>query len=70
MGSRTNAMSAGIKQRASGKDTAGRKESGLVVSYKTTCKKKKRSKRKRFHKAESRSEGKGEQKHKEAIRPS
>ena len=40
MGSRTNAMSAGIKQRASGKDTAGRKESGLVVSYKTTCKKK------------------------------
>ena len=40
MGSRTNRMNAGIKQRASSKDTAGRKESGLVVSYKTTCKKK------------------------------
>lgn len=62
-------MSAGIKQRASSKDTAARKESGLAVSYKTTYKKK-RSKRKRFHNAESRSEGKGEQKHKEAIRPS
>ena len=41
MGSRTNRMNAGIKQRASSKDTAGSKESGLVVSYKTTCKKKK-----------------------------
>lgn len=28
-------MSAGIKQRASSKDTAGRKEFGLDVSYKT-----------------------------------
>ena len=69
MGSRTNGMDASIKQRASGKDAAGRKEFGLAVSYKATYKKK-RSKRKRFHKAESRSEGKGEQKHREAIRPS
>ena len=44
-------MSAGIKQRASSKDAAARKESGLAVSYKTTYKKK-RSKRKRFHNAE------------------
>ena len=38
-------MNAGIKQRASSKDTAGRKESGLVISYKTTSKKKKRDPR-------------------------